>query len=206
VTPVPTWVIEFAEPILASIKDRPPDFQDDFSQASHYWQLQNGYEGKIEISNGVLRAIAEKGQCAAARNPETRFNNSILLVEANLSGLEGENSAQIRWLETSWFQSSHIVFELKRDGSWSVSSWVNNKRLDTDSGQQLIISIEKVTIMLISKGTKYAIYMDETPVSYINFNTGHPGDLTLLSAWAGGTTTAIVEYDNLKIWDITDLP
>jgi len=36
------WVTDFAEPILAAIEDRSPDFQDDFSQASSRWSFETG--------------------------------------------------------------------------------------------------------------------------------------------------------------------
>jgi hypothetical protein len=36
-TPEPAWVADFANPILAAIKDREPDFQDDFSTDTKRW-------------------------------------------------------------------------------------------------------------------------------------------------------------------------
>jgi hypothetical protein len=195
-TPVPAWVTDFAQPILDAVAYRPPDFQDNFSQTSTGWQFRGG---EIEISNGVLAITVEPDQTGSATNPGMRFNNFALLVEANLNGLEGEDTAEITWLGTN---NSRLLLELKYDGRWFVSYWENNSRKSLSSGRRPIISTEKVTLKLISNDAHYVLYIDETPVSYITFNVPNPGKIINLQGWAGGSTTATVIYDNLKVWDL----
>ena len=59
-TPVPGWVTDFAEPILAAIADRPPDFEEDFTEAGPGWYLEkmNCPDNGCAITDGVLALAA----------------------------------------------------------------------------------------------------------------------------------------------------
>ena len=196
-TPVPTWVTDFAQPILDAIADRPPDFQDDFSHAATNWELGD----KGEISDGALVFTTPRTQDSSWTYIPCCmiYHTFVLMVDINISGLRGENAADINW-------SKYFTFEIKHDGRWFISSWENNLRHDLGNGQQQIPDTEKVTIRLISTGTKYAIYINDIPVSYGNDSVEKNVTNIGFRGWSDGTTTAIVKYDNIKVWDLDQIP
>jgi hypothetical protein len=102
--------------------------------------------------------------------------------------------------------SKYFLFELKHDGRWFISSWQNNARHDLDNGRQQILYPEKVTLMLISNRSKYAIYINDIPVSYGNYGTEKFGPRIEIRGWTDGTTTVIVRYDNIQIWNLDAIP
>jgi len=199
--PIPAWVTDFAQPILDAIADRPPDFQDDFSQASTNWDLKD----KDEISNGALvfTTPPEKDPSWTYIPCCMVYHTFILRVDINISEIRGENTAEITYQNNANYS---FGFELKPDGRWFISSRENNVRHALDSGQQRISDTEKVTIMLIISNTKYAIYINDIPVSYGNSSARKYRTEIGFLAWSDGKTTAIVKYDNLKVWDLDKIP
>jgi len=60
-TPRPSLAEEaraFAEPILAAIADRPPDYKDDFSDPGSGWSLRQSTEGEARYEDGEYVAVA----------------------------------------------------------------------------------------------------------------------------------------------------
>jgi len=197
-SPVPAWVNDFSWPILAAIADRRPDFQDDFSYATSNWQLRTG---EVEISNGTLVFTADQDlQFIQIPVPGIGYYNFVLVVDMNLYGISGEDAGTIKW-------SEYYVFEIKHDGRWFISSWENNMGHHLDNGQKRFLDTEKVTIMLISDGQEYAVYIDNIPVTYGNYSEEKVGTRINLRAWPGSSTlTAIVKFDNINIWDLDKIP
>ena len=56
-TLLPSWATNFAEPILAAIKDRAPDFEDDFSTDAGKWYDGYGFQKYLVIDQGVMGLI-----------------------------------------------------------------------------------------------------------------------------------------------------
>jgi hypothetical protein len=196
-TPLPAWVNDFSQPILDAIAGRPPDFQDDFSQGKKGWQY---YADRAGISNGVLVFTETKdGAFAAIPIPGVGFYDFALVCDIDISALSGENTAEIKW-------SKYYLVEIKHDGRWFISSWQNNVRHDLGQGRQRIPDAKRVTIKLISNGTKYAFYINNVPVSYGNYDAGKVGTRIEIRAWSDGSSTAIVGFDNINIWDLSKIP
>lgn len=62
-------------------------------------------------------------------------------------------------------------------------------------------------ILLIVRGTGYALYVNDQPISYITSDTIREEDIELLVPRLDQTHYEIVvAFDNFKIWDISDLP
>ena len=85
-TPIPAWVTIFAEPILAAIANTSPHFEDDFSQASDGWRVdQRDDRCRVKIQDGAFTMSVEAGrEMAWCSNSGLRFGNFVLLVEIDL--------------------------------------------------------------------------------------------------------------------------
>ena len=102
-TPFPAWVTDFAEPILTAIANRPPDFQEDFSQASTAWQQEKiDFPTEGVISDGVLilSAVPVNGKDAWDQQSIPcclDFKTFVLRVDVNTEKLLGEQAANITY-------------------------------------------------------------------------------------------------------------
>ena len=208
-TPVPEWVTDFAEPILAAIADRTPDYQDDFSQASQDWQREmrdNCKDKGCVISNGVLTLSTNgRDSWTVLTIPcYLKFKTFVLRVDVNTSKLHDENAAGIGYDNGYNHKGSQFSFEIKNQGRWwylpepGLPGW--------DSGQLPFPYPKIVTFTIIVGDTKSAVYLNDTPVTIREFVAVVNRTGLTLRAWSDGTTPAIVEYDNLKIWDLDNVP
>jgi len=200
-------VTDFAQLVLDVISDRAPDYQDDFSQASPDWQreMMNCKDEGCVISNGVLRlkTVPENGRASWAINTipcYLKFKTFVLRVDVNTGKLHGESAAGIGYDN----DGSKFSFEIKDKGRWwylgesGTGGW--------DSGQLPIPVPKIITFTIIVRDTKLAVYLNDTPVTISDFAAVMNKTGLTLRAWSDGTTTAIVEYDNLKIWNLDDVP
>ena len=203
-TPEP-WVTGFAEPLLLAIQDRPPDFQDDFSQPDTGWVFITGHgDGTVEIANGVMTMGAVTEQNAIAIHKEMTLHNFVLQVDVNFVELEDRISAGVWWRQ---YDSVGEVFTLDNDGSWSLS---RNDRPEFPlfaSGSELVDMSKPVTITIVSRGTEFAVYMNNIPLAYHN-DIGRPPangiELTFFNH-ADSRIDSAMAYDNLSVWNLDSI-
>ena len=87
VMPTPAWITDFAEPILNALKDREPDFVDNFSTANKGWKGWNAMwfqDGNYKIKDGVIRFNINKGD-AAFSNQTLDQKDFVLQVDARMT-------------------------------------------------------------------------------------------------------------------------
>jgi len=131
-------------------------------------------------------------------HPGMRFQNFALRVEVDLSRLGSGDAARIHWRGTDY--SDGLGLDLWKDGNWQVYAADPLRYLA--AGDQSIDSAQEVTITIISQGTEYAIYIDETLVSYIDDQGRRPGIGINLGVFDEPGSSTVVTYDNLKVWDL----
>jgi len=213
ITPMPDWFIafnKFAEPILESIKDTPPDYQDDFMHAQG-WQFHRSWEaesGSMEARDGALQmsitSKTAKSVFGFVINSDLRYDDFVLQVDADLSQLAQSDALEINWRCGS--DGIGLVLSLNKDGHWDVDGSGNFPKLM--SGNARINSAVPIPITIISKDTQYVILLDNVPVGYVNDpDPGRrPGRRIQLGFWVdAGGHTSLVKYSNLKVWDISKL-
>jgi hypothetical protein len=207
-TPVPTWVTEFSEPILATIANTSPHFEDDFSQVSDGWRIEKRDDRcRVKIQDGAFTMSVEAGRgMARCSNPGLRFNNFVLRVDTDFSKLGPRDSAQIGWNGITPYHDG-LILSLLKEGNWSIDICGNNSCTNFASGWQPISPTRKVAITIISKDREYAIYMDETPVSHINDSEQQLGIVITLGMDVPSLSASpMIKYDNLKIWNLDYIP
>jgi hypothetical protein len=213
-TPLPTITIT-ALPVLekyfwsANIKaimDRSPDFQDDFSQNSGSWSFNTSPDdnkGKIEIGENVLVMSMEPGESGFSTNPNISFDDFILQVNINLEQLgDLDDTAEIIWRGAS---DGGEVFSIWNNGRWQVVFCGSDGCDLLASGQMPLLSTELVTVTIISRGTEFAVFLNSSPLCYLNDQGRRPGtDIKLgLTVNANSPTTGAVEYEKLKVWNLS---
>src|SRR3972149_4204650 len=206
VTPIPAWVKDFWQPSIHAITDRSPDFQDDFSQNSTAWHFQTGPDrnkGKMEIGDDVLAMRVEPGEVGFSTNSKMRFNDFILQVNINLEQLgDVDATAEIGWRGGG---DGGEVFSLWKNGRWQIAFCGGKDCESLTSGQVSNLSPKLVTVTIVSRGTEFAVFLNSIPLTYINDHGRRPGKDISLILWVNenSPTTVAVEYDDLKVWNLS---
>ena len=227
-TPIPAWVTDFAEPILNAIKDKPPKFQDDFSNPNSGWQI------------GTLNQVDPNAQ-ATPPSPGQHFVGERGYVDGEYFNL-GERYSCV-WSGTNPHLGAYLDFVVEfdvrffsgKDGDWGLDFRRNDKnlsgfggsissnnvsfgkctetnpeceRLAAYSGNQINGGNEWNHFLLIVRGPRMAAYANGTPILYTE-DKGFTDEFKMgrfaLSVCSGSTPMEI-RWDNLKIWDIYNLP
>ena len=206
-TPIPSWVTDFAQPILNAIAGRPPDYQDDFSQASPDWQreMANCTDNGCVISNGVLSLTTApaRGSDAIMTIPcMLNFRSFALSVDVDTSLLDGENAAGIGYDN----DGAQFSFELKDKGRWWMDVIDSGRLVSAYSGQLPRPVPLAPTFTIAVRGTRFAIYLDDFPIVSGGFAPAVNRTGLTLRAWEAAGMPAIVHFDNLRIWNLDSDP
>jgi hypothetical protein len=206
-TPQPEWVTAFAQPIMDAIADRPPDFQDDFSQSSIDWQ----YEMKKCKNDGCVFSDGTLSLSTAPENGKDswavitipcskNFETFALTVDIDISQLTDDNAAGFGYDNLK----SKFAFEIKNSGRW----WMF---METGPGDNSLGILswpvpEIIKFTIIVRHDNLAVYLNDIPITTEEFSPAILDTNLTLRAYSGGTTSAIVAYDNLKIWNLDIVP
>lgn len=202
ITPLPAWVTEFGQPILTAIAGLEPVCQDDFSPATLKWLTCWGEVDGSEctFSDGVLRLSAPIDKGAQMRIPcYPPFKTFALRADMNTSQLGGDNSGIIS------YSSRGVEFsvEMKTDGRW----WLQGQNGATmDSGQLLFPDPNMITVTILARDSKVALYLNDSAVTIQQVEPVYNNQGFNWRVWSAGEVPAIVEFDNLKIWDLDHVP
>jgi len=201
-TPTPNITIEraksFSEPILTFISKRPPDFEDDFTQADNGWYI--GYpsqNGRFEIDQGQLCIFAGGlTPLIHVGNDNASFRNFVLEVTASVQSIQTHPmaSAQIGW-------KGH-TFVLWMDQHWETRYCPGHGcEPKYDEGyDENIIPYTPLKMRVITYGSAFALYLNGQPITYVDDPSVPPErDFSLISF---APTSAIVCYDDFRIWNL----
>jgi hypothetical protein len=125
-----------------------------------------------------------------------RFKTFALKVDIDTSHLVGENAAGVGYD----YEGVKFAIEIKKQGRW----WLYNG-IDL-SGDLLQPVPAIITLTVIAGETRMAVYLDDIPITMKEFTPARNNTILTLRSWAGSPANAIVIYDNLKIWDLDNIP
>jgi hypothetical protein len=207
VTPQPDWVNEFWQPSIRTIANRSPDFQDDFSQKSTSWNFQTGPDrnkGKMDIGEEVLAMEVEPGEVGFSTNSKIRCDDFILQVRIDLGQLGHTDAAEIEWRGAS---DGGEVFSSLNNGRWQVAYCGGEDCEILISSQVSNLTSKLVTVTILSKGTEFAVFLNSTPLGYINDHGRRPAKDIKLILWVdeNSSTTAVVKYDRLLLLSLREV-
>ena len=145
----------------------------------------------------------------------TGFKTFVMRVDVNTANLNGEKAANFAYSDTLWENVKFTTvfeynFELKSNRRWY--SMIGPSGMYGGENGQLSRSVPAfITFTLISRGSRIAVYLNDIPVTFGEYASGESAggqyktDFSL-RAWSDGSGTALVEYDNLKVWNLDNIP
>ncbi|HKZ70391.1 MAG TPA: hypothetical protein VJ020_09945, partial [Anaerolineales bacterium] len=194
----------FAEPILQAIADRKPNFEDDFSTAGKGWVGGNLEQNELAVvQNGVAR-LEVKEKDVSFGNEALNRKDFVLQVDARVA--EGDKATQliVNFHNLSgeyWF---YVVVNS------AGNTWLSDKHMPGDqrnlaNGSGNVSPFGETTrIMIVARGPRAAVYLNDTPVAYFedaDFDTSGGTGLFCQSI-----RQAVCEFDNVKFWNLNNVP
>jgi hypothetical protein len=218
----------FAEPILATIAARPPDYEDDFSDPGSGWDIgtQSGkpnvtIRGETGYIDGTYFVRADKATladpmvCAAGQNWNKLGQAADFVLEADaafVSGEGGDWQVQFhRWEKPNTNKHGLYALLLGYDeviGFHRCESGGECLDLAYTTSSAIKGGTEWNHFRLIVRGLEMAAYVNGEPILYVN-DSGYSEDFRTgrfsLDVCNPSEVPAEAKWDNLKIWDISDL-
>ena len=220
-TPTPDRMADqahaFAEPILAAIANRAPDYEDDFSDPASGWDVGGqafppDVEGETGYIDGEYFLIAAPRACIGSAPPIRRPPSDFVLeVEGRfVSGDRGEWVLHFRqWRSDLTDKEGKYAVMIQSNGQIDVYRFDPESETPLGQIRRVKSGTETNSLRLIAVGPEIALYANGEPVFYVS-DSGfsdrfRSGDMLLVVCNKQGTTPLRVQFDNLKIWDISDL-
>jgi hypothetical protein len=200
-TPQAEQARAFAEPILAAIADRPPDFDDNFSSGYKGWELGKIPEwrtGTVQILDGAIKmSDVTGGVYANIFTPRDYvFKVDTRLSEGNLASTQ-----QIGFRHAQDGKIQLIIELMSVGGTWRFSShWLEDSN-ELASGTGDVSPKGEVTqIWIVARGNEYALYLNGEPVTYVQDPRYDFAGRMFLECRGDGETDC--EWDNAQLWDL----
>lgn len=229
-TPLPGWVTDFAQPILKAIENQTPRFQDDFSDRNSNWSV--GKQGEnlgpataLPTPNPGQRAVGETGyvdgeyfttaepnSCLGGTNPRIgEYQDFVAEFDARIvSGAYGGWNLQFR-INGDRSYAFGVAITPSYFGGQKCAAGECGKEFGTYSGNQIKSGSEWNHMVFIVRGAAIAVYANGTPIVYAEDNLFSEkftmGTMSLDVCNDGnGNVPVEIRWDNVKIWDISNLP
>jgi hypothetical protein len=234
-TPIPAWVTDFAEPILKAIENQPPKFQDNFSDPNSNWivgkQTMNlppegevtnpgmYQDGETGYLNGEYFTIAAPKTCIGGFNSRVGvYQDFVAEFDVRfISGSEGDWEFHFHsqsaphsevYALNLIINTDYLEFQKSAVGA-SPETW----GIGRTPGGEMEGGLESNHIVLIVRGTEMAVYANGMPVLHI-LDTPYSeksttGEFSLVTCHMGNDPAGEpveARWDNLKLWDISNLP
>jgi predicted Ser/Thr protein kinase len=223
-TPLPSMAEQaraFAEPILAAIADQPPDFEDDFSDPASGWNvgtLQNEWEdGERGYADREYFIIASPADGAGGHTcisgthaRQLIFSDFVLDVDGRfISGGVGDWQVQLReWWTGELEGEGKYSAGINADGVAYIHRSESGEVFDLVQGLPVKRDFETNSLRIVAVGSQFALYVNGAPALYVNdpgYTERFKAGRTKLLVCHKGVTPLRVHFDNLRIWDISDL-
>ena len=172
----------FAEPILAAIADRPPDFEDDFSTADKGWITDNNCG---QIADGRLRATiltADQTTCGI-HNAILGVTNFVFEIDLTQLSTEVQGRAVVQWRHTAaGFYGVFVDVPGQR--------WMLQAEHFPDASQEWN-GPSSGRIRVVGRGNQFAVYINHTPIFYLQDDLNPGGEIDFRLSAATGVPHAI---------------
>ena len=209
-TPPPTetassaWIADFAQPILDSIRERKPSFEEDFTAPDALWHFGHWgdlYEGETSKWR-LLSDYVQDGEMRVEFDPDTFYflyrdlgANSSYAVQFDVT-LVASNANTKFYLSPG--KQAVTMNILPYEGWWSVGD--TRDSLIYGNGYSAEISNNKLMkVLFIAKGYEFAVFLNDVPLTHFESNKKDGfGALEFEFKTGGGRFK--VTMDNLNYW------
>ena len=208
-TPQPAWIADFAEPILAAIADRPPDFEDDFSVQNRGWvwyaPQQPGLEVRTLVAEDEVARI-QGGFIQHSRVDNLTARDFVLEVDARVPEYEGDGNVEV-WFHFDHPSQNYIVSANLGRRDWSVQSIrptsPSRQVHDSASGSASLSPLgESTRITIVVRSPGWAVYFNGAPTAYLV----DPNLATPMGNVHFDCGSPECEFDNVKVWNLDNVP
>jgi hypothetical protein len=196
-----SWISDFAEPILSAIAGRPPDFQDQFDDGSGGW-YRDGYCGdwRMRIEDGELILA----NCGAHRG-SIDYPDFVAEVEGRVFANPANDDQWGIAFRDREIGSPYYMVAVMTFGSVGLWEFEGGFREFSDAANDYSGTNH---LLVIAKGSRFAFYVNDRPLVYVEDDSFGWGDLWL-RAHGGDQVEAgkptYFAFDNFRIWDISDV-
>jgi hypothetical protein len=217
-TPIPDWVKEVADPILALIAARDSDVVGDDFTSDEGWEFSPAPEAQDcddpsdavkEISDGTMKLSIVSCRVADLRRPIPLLTNFVLQMDVNYHnnplGLEFRfgNRSPLEEMGSIGFNiispSGTGNFQMDLKDYWVVT-------IPIAAPKHVFDPSKPVTITIITKNPHVIIYMDSTILVAYDKLESYQGpfeiDFTVNSWNTTPSEYLMLELDNVRIWDL----
>ena len=212
----PNPVRAFAEPILAAIANQPPTWSDDFGNPGSGWSTTSSSDGAWGYQDGqyfieALRPGPDSSHCCYVQQPGSvpSFSDFVLEIDGRLESFSEGGFWSVLFRDT-WTGSS--------GGLYHVNVYANGQvdlgRLLKSGHTQFVIARspsikagnEMNHVQIIARGPRIAVYVNGEPALLVYDETVSGAGEIFLNGRTYTTSPLRVQFDNLKVWDISKLP
>ena len=182
-TPPPVWVKDFAEPILSTIANYPPTLQDDLHDNLGGWypgHHDNSYQFQF-VDNELIF-----DDCSANRS-KMAYTDFVLELDFQIY-----SNSHLRI-----YYRNLYGFLIQQDGHLEIGLSPWTKETPIDIPREVY---NPNHVLLIAKGNRYAFYVNEKPIYYLEDSYFFTKEAIFFVAHGK------VGLDNLKIWDLEKIP
>ncbi len=192
----------FADPILAAITDREPDYAEDFSDPTSGWPVRSDSRQEIGYDGGVYSVLIKTADTSPELPVEQlqRFDDFVAQVDIRLvNAADGGAGFTWRFERDGPCYGGWVSPPQRRWGMWNET-----RTMETGGGSGHIRPGEEWNRMtLIVRGENIALYVNDQPVAFVSDDLCRTGGVQLHPvAWEPDVH---VQFDNLEVWDIYDL-
>ncbi len=209
-TPIPLWVTDFADPIIAAVANRRPDFQDDFSLNRRWFNVMSGVVRPLygEIHDGMLFLKLPKGtRDSILYNPQINHRNFVLTLDLRFNHDQPDDTVRFQFDQSP---DQSIALDLSNNRNWKFQ-WGFQDNRQSMTGIYEHFPPEQIPVTIIMQGTQCAVYFNNDPLTYLSNCKAGPSFQS--HVWVasfrllGNTGRAVtVNFDNLKLWDLDKIP
>lgn len=206
----------FAEPILQVIANRPPDFEDDFGNPGNGWSIGSNISGKQGYADGMYFITADPA--SADRGP---MQNAVEIPAVQVADFVLEMDVSFNLMQPSSEEEGgfYVHFPVGTGPPERYGVEIDLDRLvflekETTNREFIILarvesdlnwSLEHQHLQIVVKGMRIAVFVGED-VAFLVEAEALGSDKVSLGVINNGSLPLTVSVDNLKIWDISDLP
>ena len=218
-TPIPAWVTEantWAEPLLAAVQGRSPDFEDDFSQVDFRWyysQYEEAYGhvlcantdgAKMSTTEGSIKfGLVPSCQQGSLTHPDLQYSDYILQMDVNFNQTSGEFALH-QFLSSKRYDELYFSIDPSR---WAFTLYNFGDNIDYMEGGIDLDPSRPVTFTIINQSPNFLAYLNSIlVVSYNDLDEGSvPGGMFFIMRNDDPKLSDTFELDNIKIWDLDKL-
>lgn len=190
-------LLEFAEPILESIADRPPVLEDDFTDPDPAWVT---LPATASITDGALRCRLTTGRCDIPLSP----NASDFVLDFDFI------PRQCRGCSISVFAGDYYRFVIWPLGGPEQSNvwdfWAAHQDRPIAGGPTDQVQLGQTTrLTLVARGNRMAVYPNQQFTYAYDLAVPRGSDNRIWVEPPADMTLTVVDLDNLRLWDIRGL-